>query len=118
MVGAMRRHPKEVAEVLGLPEGVFVVYGMSVGWPAGNPREHGLKPRLPEELVIHHDTYSDDDALEMITGHNAELAAFYDAQGRNLDPTAAWSGPVARGSSAIRYASLREDLEDLGFSFS
>mgnify|MGYP001824730211 CR=1 FL=1 len=117
MVGAMRQHSTEVAELLGLPDEVFVVYGMSVGWPAGDPREHGLKPRLPSELVIHRDEYSDDGAADAIAGYNAALAAFYEAQGRNLDVDAAWTGPVARRSHTLRYASLREELEERGFDF-
>ena len=53
MVGGMRAHATEVAEVLGLPHESFVVYGMSVGWPDGDPAAGGLKPRLPADLVIH-----------------------------------------------------------------
>jgi len=117
MVGGMRRHPRKVAELLDLPEQVFVVYGMSVGWPASDPREHGLKPRLPGDLVIHRDTYSDEGAVELITRYDEALAAFYEKQGRNLD-AAAWTGPLAQRSASLRFASLRQDLEALGFDFS
>ena len=117
MVGGMRREAAEVAEVLGLPEQVFVVYGMSVGWPANDPRVNGLKPRLPERLVVHRDTYSDDGAREMIEDYNRELAEFYDKQGRNADATSAWTGPVARSSGNLRYANLRAALDDMGFGF-
>lgn len=116
MVGGMRRNATAVAEVLGLPPEVFVVYGMSIGWPEGDPRAVGLKPRLPEELVIHHDEYSDDGVAEAVRRHDEELAAFYEARGRNLDASA-WSGPIARGSRNLRFATLRQELEELGFSF-
>ncbi len=118
MVGAMRKHSTDVAELLGLPDDVFVVYGMSIGWPDGDPREHGLKPRLPAGLVIHHERYSDAGAADAIAGYNSELATFYESQGRNLDSDAAWTGPVARGSQNLRYASLRTELEARGFDFS
>ena len=117
MVGGMRREAADVAEVLGLPEQVFVVYGMSVGWPADDPRANGMKPRLPERLVVHRDTYSDAGAREMIEDYNRELAEFYDKQGRNTDASSAWSGPVARGSGNLRYANLRAALDDMGFGF-
>lgn len=116
MVGGMRRRATEVAEVLGLPEQVFVVYGMSIGWPNGDPRTLGLKPRLPEHLVIHHDTYAEADVDDAIAGHDAELAAFYEARGRNLD-AAAWSGPIAAGASGLRFPTLRAELEAMGFGF-
>jgi len=117
MVGGMRKHPREVAALLELPPEVFVVYGMSVGWPTADPGAGGLKPRLPEELVIHHDSYSDAGAAELIEDYDVRLAAFYASQGRNLD-MAAWTGPLARGSENLRFASLRDDLESLGFDFS
>lgn len=116
MVGGMRRRPREVADLLHMPKGVFVVYGMSIGWPSHDHRENGLKPRLPESLVIHRDTYSDEGAREHILSYDRELAAYYERQGRNLSD-AAWSGPMANGSSSLRFASLRKDLEQLGFAF-
>ena len=116
MVGGMRRSADEVASLLALPPGVFVVYGMSIGWPEGDPLEHGLKPRLPEGLVIHNERYSDAGAEEAIARYDAELATFYRARGHNLDE-AAWSGPIAARSSKLRYATLREALEGHGFGF-
>ena len=117
MVGGMRRDAAGVAELLGLPKGVFVVYGMSIGWPAIDPLEHGLKPRLPSELVIHRDAYSDEDALELIADYDRQLAEFYDRQGRNTDSESAWTGPVARGASTPRYPDLRSALDGMGFGF-
>ena len=43
MIGGIRNHPKEAADVLGLPDGVFVVYGMCIGVPA---RPHTPKASL------------------------------------------------------------------------
>ena len=116
MVGGMRRRADEVAALLNLPPRVFVVYGMSIGWPAGDPLEHGLKPRLPEQLVIHRERYADAGAVKAIARYDEELAAFYRARGRNLD-AAAWSGPIATRSANLRYATLRQMLEAHGFGF-
>lgn len=117
MVGGMRKDAAGVAEVLGLPSGAFVVYGMSLGWPAIDPREHGLKPRLPSELVIHRDEYSDDGARDLVAQYNSDIAAFYDRQGRNTDAESAWTGPVARGAATPRYPTLRKALDTMGFGF-
>jgi nitroreductase len=38
MIGGMRNQPAAVAELLGFPEGVYMVYGMSIGWPAADAR--------------------------------------------------------------------------------
>ncbi|MGI9528684.1 MAG: nitroreductase family protein [Acidimicrobiia bacterium] len=117
MVGGMRRDAAGVAEVLGLPDGVFVVFGMSVGWPTTDPREKGLKPRLPSQLVVHRDEYSDEGAAELIEQYNTDLAAFYDSQGRNTDAASAWTGPVARGAAHPSYPDLRDALDAMGFRF-
>ena len=94
---------------------MFVVFGMSIGWPAIDPRQHGLKPRLPADLVIHQERYSDEGAQDLIASHDNDLRTFYEAQGRNMHD-AAWSGPVAERSQRLRYDGLRSELETMGYS--
>ena len=57
----------------------------------------------------------DDGADELIRQHNAELKAFYERRGRNLDEDA-WSGPVARSASELTYTELRDFIVSRGFS--
>jgi FMN reductase (NADPH) len=112
MIGAMRNHPQEAAELLSLPEGAFVVYGLCIGWPA---RRAAQKPRLPEAVMIHYEQYSpvNDAAL---AAHDADLAAHYESQGRKTFD-AAWTGFVARKFIQKNRTSLREVLEKRGFRF-
>ena len=56
MIGGMRNHPEKVAHVLGLPDGVFVAFGMTLGYPAKRPSS---KPRYPDTGVIHWERYED-----------------------------------------------------------
>lgn len=49
--------PAQVADLLKLPRGVFVVCGLAIGYPAQSP---DLKPKEPTSLVIHRDTYRED----------------------------------------------------------
>ncbi|MEM7798235.1 MAG: NADPH-dependent oxidoreductase [Chloroflexota bacterium] len=113
MIGGMRNHPQEVGEILGLPKGVFVVYGLCIGWPDQVPDQ---KPRLPEALVVHHERYNQADPSSLIEQHDKELAAHYEAQGRNQD-AAAWSGPLANRLQNPRRPELRATLEGMGFVF-
>lgn len=115
MIGGMRNDPRGAADLLGLPEGVFVVYGMSIGWPdeAQRPPQ---KPRLPEELVIHYEQYDTSDPTEKLQQHDAELAAHYRSLGRNLNE-AAWTGVISDKFSQPRRPYMREVLEGLGFRF-
>lgn len=116
MIGAMRNHPQEVAELLKLPAGVFVTYGMCLGWPVEEdiPPQ---KPRLPEQLVIHQECYDQTDPVPQIRLHNIELAKHYAGLGKNLD-TAAWSGVIARNLKRPLRPELKRTLEDMGFNLS
>ena len=114
MIGAMRNHPREVAELLGLPKHVYVSFGMCLGWPEKDniPPQ---KPRLPAELVIHEEKYDVSNPQSRIEAHNQELAQHYVSLGKNQDD-AAWSGVIARNLSRPLRPNLKVTLEDMGFN--
>ncbi len=55
-IGAMRNDPARVAELLGLPAGVFGLFGLCVGYAAPKATNQ-VKPRLPQGVVVHRETY-------------------------------------------------------------
>ncbi|VAW32341.1 hypothetical protein MNBD_CHLOROFLEXI01-1063 [hydrothermal vent metagenome] len=116
MIGGMRNQPQAVADLLGFPSGVFMLFGMSIGWPAEEAAQASLKPRLPEALIIHHEQYSQADPRPLIEQYNAQLANYYDQQNRNQQ-TAAWSGPIAQRLSKPPRPHMRQTLEGMGFCF-
>ena len=65
-VSNIRVTVNEITELLGLPEGVFPIAGLGVGYPEDEPI---TSMRLPPALVIHEDRYNDG-ALE------TELASY------------------------------------------
>jgi nitroreductase len=69
-IGALRNNPPEVARIVGLPPGAFGVFGMCVGYASATAANE-VKPRLPQDVVVHHDTYD-------VTGEQAHRQA-YDA---------------------------------------
>jgi nitroreductase/FMN reductase [NAD(P)H] len=62
----VRNHIEAISELLDLPEFVFPIAGMSLGWP---DQEGYVSTRLPLSIFVHEDRY-DDHALE------AELDAY------------------------------------------
>jgi nitroreductase len=76
-ISMVRDQAAKLAEILGLPDGVFPVAGMAAGFPAAPV---ALSPRLPMSLTVHTDRY-DDGQLE------AELDA-YDERRNAAQPIA------------------------------
>lgn len=112
MIGGMRNHPKEAAELLGLPDGAYVVFGMSIGWP--NPDNiPAQKPRLAEDAIIHYEQYDGSKAREHLEQYNQALAAHYGDKNQHAD---AFTGPIAKQLQKPRRPELRSTLEGLGFS--
>ncbi|HZN25224.1 MAG TPA: nitroreductase family protein, partial [Burkholderiales bacterium] len=62
-ISMIRNKPHEVSELLGLPEGVFPIAGLTAGYPAENGR---ITPRLPLEVTVHVDRFDDTRVRERI----------------------------------------------------
>lgn len=84
MVGGVRNKPREVAELLGLPPGVFGTIGLAVGYAE---RLNNLKPRLPQNVLLHTDRYSTEHFEEGVTAYDAVMAAtgIYDGRRVRVD---------------------------------
>ncbi|EJK87449.1 NADPH-dependent oxidoreductase [Rhizobium rhizogenes] len=74
-IGAIRNDPEVVARELELPEGVFPVFGLTVGYP--DPAvPAGVKPRLPQTTVLHHERYDTTPRSDDLRDYNAVLGSF------------------------------------------
>lgn len=75
-VGGLRNKLQEVAELLGTPDRVLPLFGLSVGYPA---QDVGIKPRLPLDHVYHEETYERDEHRyqTQLTDYNERLSAYY-----------------------------------------
>jgi nitroreductase len=115
-IGGIRNHPEEVAATIGLPPHVFAVFGMCVGYPDPD-RATAVKPRLPQQAVLHRETYKLAEQDEAIAHYNEVMKAFYTSQQMNVPGD--WSEHsaqrVATGASLSGRDRLREALNNLGF---
>jgi nitroreductase len=114
-IGGMRNHPEETAELLGLPQGCMVVFGMCVGYPDPSlPAD--IKPRLPQASVLHFERYDPANETAEIADYDARMDAFNASQqrnARNWSQTASWR---VRGPESLTGRDrLREALANLGF---
>lgn len=65
--------PREITSLLGLPQGVFIVCGLALGAPREMP---DLKPKQPESLLIHSNSYRNEDLTDEILSYDAEVSKF------------------------------------------
>src|SRR5690606_18557394 len=131
-IGAIRNHPLEVARLLKLPPRTFALFGLTVGYPAREPR---IKPRLPQEVTVHWEEYSDAGLEEGLAAYDATMAAtgIYKNREVAVPPTVRTPGQDAPAAariygwcehSARRMARahplrrhIKQALEQLGWEF-
>ncbi len=114
-IGAMRNHPEKVAAELGLPPGVFAVFGMSVGWP-DPAKATGIKPRLPQPVVLHRETYTAAPQREAIDRYNTIARDYMREQGmKEQDWTTQATNRLKDRAAMHGRDRMREALRNLGF---
>jgi nitroreductase len=85
MIGAIRNNPDQVCELLKLPEKVFPLMGICLGWPDTKPM---IKPRFQPELVVHQEQYDDSRFTDLIMQYDAlvKSTGLYNGPGRKVAP--------------------------------
>lgn len=70
-ISAIRNQAQAVSDLLGLPDHVFPMAGLAVGFPS-KPRE--VSKRLPLHVTVHSDAYGEDDLDQAVSTYDAERA--------------------------------------------
>lgn len=84
-IGALRNNVARVSAELKLPDGVFPVFGLCVGY-ANTDKRIAIKPRLPQEAVLHKEVYQPNSEA-VIDAYNDIMKEFYQQQKMNVDGT-------------------------------
>lgn len=110
-IGGLRNHANTVAAELQLPAHVFPLFGLCVGHP--DPEQPtAIKPRMPQPLVLHHETYRAPNAMppeaEQIAQYDAILQAFQLSQ--SIKPVG-WSEQAAQRVAGPQCLSGRDALQ-------
>ena len=90
-IGALRNKPDEVSELLDLPEYVYAVFGLCIGWPDQDPE---VKPRLPLEIILHENRYKKDQGWSALSGYDDVIKSYYEARTENKK-SQTWSSQMA-----------------------
>jgi len=73
-IGGIRNAPKQISELLDLPDQVYPVFGLCLGYPAQDPE---VKPRLPLSVVLKEERYqtaADDTGIQ---AYDNQLRDYY-----------------------------------------
>lgn len=103
--------PEGVARELGLPEHVMVVCGLAIGVP----REHNdLKPKQPEALLIHHNSYRTDSLAEDIIAYDAEVTRYNETRSGTASSND-WVGHMIGYYREMMHYRMLDALRQRGF---
>ena len=108
-IGGIRNNPAEVSDLLQLPDHVFPVFGLCLGYPDQDPE---VKPRLPVESILMEDVYREDG--DSVNRFDDTMHAYYQQRtGGNKDTN--WSQQLGPLFSAKLRAHMRDFLQKRGF---
>jgi len=114
-IGAMRNDPERVAALLGLPKQSFVVFGLCVGY-ATEQGAGEVKPRLPQSIVVHRETYDGRDTGPERKAYDGEMAEF---AARQEMQASTWTQRVLNRLGPLKSMNgrerMRQALKTLGF---
>lgn len=85
MIGAIRNNPAQVCDLLGLPDKVFPLVGICLGYPDTKPM---IKPRFQPELAVYREHYDDSQFLELIKQYDTlvKSTGLYEGPNRKVAP--------------------------------
>ncbi len=121
-ISAIRNDADRVSDLLGLPQHVFPVAGLALGYPASN--RPTVSPRLPLDVTVHTDRYNEDGIDDQIDRYDARrngLLPYKNQRGENRFGTSdsyGWSEDKARQYAQQERQGFGTFIRDKGFDLS
>jgi nitroreductase len=128
-IGGVRNNPEPISQLLKLPERVFPLFGICLGYP---DHDALIKPRMLPELVIHREEYHEGNFETLIAEYDriVKTTGLYDGPRRKIkslddrivpDEDYSWSEHSSRRAAStdakVLRAHMRAFLENRGFKF-
>jgi nitroreductase len=111
-IGSIRNDPQPVADLLELPDQVYPVFGLCLGWPAQDPQ---TKPRLPLSVTLKEEVYDDSNDVARIGDYDERMRAYYlERTGGKLDRT--WTSDMSALLGKESRPHMRDFLARRGFT--
>lgn len=112
-ISGVRDNPEPLSQILQLPDKVYPVFGLCLGYPEDDP---GKKIRLPIEVVYKKDQYTDKNDEVMIQKYDEEIRRIMKER-TNGKLEKGWTQQMAERMEKGERTHLRKFLETKGFKF-
>ena len=110
-IGAIRNDIERASELLNLPQNVYPVFGMCIGWPAHDPE---VKPRIPTSVILKNNSYTIEDEANSIACYDEEMREYYKTRSQNVK-IQGWSDQMVALLEKERRLHLLPFLKSKGF---
>ncbi|RBP50908.1 oxygen-insensitive NADPH nitroreductase [Arenicella xantha] len=112
-IGGIRNDPEQVTELLALPDLVYPVFGLCLGYPDQDP---AAKPRLPIEAVFHQNAYPERGETDVVLDeYDAEVADYYQRR-TNGKLNVTFTQQMAKQSASQTRKFMGEYIKKQGFN--
>ncbi len=91
-IGGIRNNPQLLADLLDLPDQVYPVFGMCLGWPAIDPE---VKPRFPVASILHQEKYQIEKVESDVAAYDEQMKEYYESRDKN-NRLSDWSTQTAK----------------------
>jgi nitroreductase len=110
-IGGIRNNPSRVCELLDIPDDVYPVFGMCLGYPDDEPER---KPRLPVDIVLKKDRYSTEGDHQRLEAYDEATCEYYNIRStcRREDT---WTGQMAEMMSKVMRPHMKAFINRKGF---
>jgi nitroreductase len=110
-IGALRNKIAEVDNLLGLPDKVYPVFGMCLGYPDQDPE---IKPRLPLGVVLKQQCYNDEGDRQRISVYDEQVRHYYRSRTGGAKDNS-WSEQISDMLVKEARPHMRSYLQSKGF---
>lgn len=110
-IGGIRNDTDQIAELLNLPDQVYPVFGLCLGWPDAEP---DLKPRLPVEVILHKDSYDSTRCEADVKAYDAQMESYYQSRSGS-QKNSNWSEQTAAAVQMKKREHMLSFLQGRGF---
>jgi Nitroreductase len=106
-IGSILNDINKTAEILQLPDHVYPLFGMAVGYPDQDPEK---KPRLPYDVIFHRNRYNPNPSEDALRVYDQAVRHYYETRtGGTREDT--WTSQIAHGLENPYRKALKPFLE-------